>query len=689
MSVRTYLGDLRYNYSGVLANDCMPLGVAYMKAVMDRDDPQGSEINSRLFVYAANLTQAMKENPPDVLMLSNYVWNEALSHYFFRLAKKLNPGCLTVMGGPNISNEPERQIEYVRKRPWLDVYVLGEGDFLASEVVRRFGESGLDLRKFGAKGVPSAVFRDGDGGVSREATWARHKDVEELPSPWLTGIQDEFFDGKLAPMIETNRGCPFTCTFCVQGTSYYTKVHNFPVERMKEEIHYIAKKIKQHSPNMGTLRIADSNYGMFERDIDISAYIGQMQRDYGWPTFIDATTGKNRPDRIIKSVEQVSGALVLYQAVQSLDEDVLKKVKRQTIKLEGYKQLEIHMRGRGLRSVSDLILGLPGESLASHLRGLHTLLDSNIHQMHNFQAMMLRGSEMETLEVREMFKFDTRFRVLPKNFGVYEGEKVFDVEEIIVATDTLPFEDYITCRKWHLTSSVFWNDGWFADVVRFCRGFGIKNSEWWGQMLPAMENGSAPVRAFLDSFVGETKGELFPTREACIEFYSRAENFDKLQQGEIGDNLMYRYRALASFHLWDEVCATAMQATRELLASRGIPDRIANFDEFWADFSAYVRNQHASGFERDEILSSRRATLRYDIRGWLANEELGDPNAYRLPAPTEFEFALSEEGLHELDGALQTWTTHIKGLSKLVTRIKLDWQVRQCNPVASAVPAGA
>ena len=52
---------------------------------------------------------------------------------------------------------------------------------------------------------------------------------------------------------------------------------------------------------------------------------------------------------------------MLYQAVQSLDEDVLRKIKRETIKLEAYKALEVHMRGRGLRSVSDLILGLPGE----------------------------------------------------------------------------------------------------------------------------------------------------------------------------------------------------------------------------------------------------------------------------------------------------------------------------------------
>ena len=59
MVTKVFLGDLRYNYSGVLANDCMPLGVAYMKAVMDREDT-GREIESRLFVYAESLLDAIK-----------------------------------------------------------------------------------------------------------------------------------------------------------------------------------------------------------------------------------------------------------------------------------------------------------------------------------------------------------------------------------------------------------------------------------------------------------------------------------------------------------------------------------------------------------------------------------------------------------------------------------------------------
>src|ERR1700752_3887755 len=114
MRPTVYLADLRYNYSGVLANDCMPLGVAYMKAVMDRDLP---DVASRLFVYPDRLADGIRTRPPDVLMLTNYCWNERLSFHMARLAKQVRPGTLTVLGGPNISIEPERQTAFVRAHP--------------------------------------------------------------------------------------------------------------------------------------------------------------------------------------------------------------------------------------------------------------------------------------------------------------------------------------------------------------------------------------------------------------------------------------------------------------------------------------------------------------------------------------------------------------------------------------------
>src|SRR3954468_7039023 len=205
--IRVYLGDLRYNYSGAVANDCMPLGVAYMKAVMDRDLP---ELQSRLFVYPDRLIDAIKHAPPDVLMLTNYCWNERLSLHAMRLAKQRRPGTLTVLGGPNLPLEDERQLAYLAAHPEVAVYVRGEGDFLAAEIVRRFLDAGQSLARFGDGDVPSSVYRRSDGTIHLSAMWARHQAIDESPSPWLTGIQDEFFDGKLAPIIETNRGCPFT-----------------------------------------------------------------------------------------------------------------------------------------------------------------------------------------------------------------------------------------------------------------------------------------------------------------------------------------------------------------------------------------------------------------------------------------------------------------------------------------------
>jgi radical SAM superfamily enzyme YgiQ (UPF0313 family) len=662
----------------------MPLGVAYLKAVMDRDLP---EVQSRLFVYPDKLWSAIAENPPDVLMLSNYMWCEALSFQFAKLLKKHHPQSLVVMGGPNIPLEDERQIEYVRNHPEIDLYVLGEGDFLATEVARQWLDSGMDRKKFQLRDVPSSVLRRPDGSIEITRMWERHPVIDDIPSPWLTGIQDEFFDGRLAPLMETNRGCPFTCTFCVQGTRWYTKVHNFSAERIREEVFYVARKIRELSPSMGTLRIADSNYGMFERDIEISGYLGETQKEYSWPTYIDATTGKNRADRIIKSVEKVSGALVLYQAVQSLDEEVLKKVKRQTIKLEAYEQLQVHMRGRGMRSNSDLILGLPGETLDSHMAAIRKLLDAGVSQVTNFQLMLLKGSELETRSSRDMFEFESMFRVLPKNYGVYGGERVFDVEEIVVSTDTLSFEDYVKARKHALVSVAFWHDDNFLELVKFAEKCGVKRSDWLFAIAPSMEADQGVVKNYVNAFETETRGELFPTREACVEFYLKDENWERLVSSDIGDNLMHKYQAIACFRIWADICALAMAVTKRLILEKGVHEQMVDFDAFWEDLHRYMYHQHSHGNTVEEILAPARATLSFDIDRWIEEGMPLDNRPYRLDGPTEFTFSLPEEGYQGLSSALATWGSELKGLTKMMKRIRVMWLARQCRN-ATEVPGG-
>jgi radical SAM superfamily enzyme YgiQ (UPF0313 family) len=682
MDARVYLADLRHNFSGVLANDCMPLGVAYMKAVLDRDLPG---IESRLFAYPDRLQAALEAAPPDILMLSNYMWNESLSFHFAKVAKRLRPETLVVMGGPNIHLEADRQIAWCEAHPEIDVYALGEGDFLAREIVREFCAGGKSLRAFGAREVPSCLYRRPDGRVARNEMWDREARIEEIPSPWLSGVLDEFFDGKLAPLLETNRGCPFQCTFCVQGVRWYTKVHNFTKERIRAEIDYIGDRIQRMCPSMGFLRIADSNYGMFERDIEISGYVGEAQKKYGWPTYIDATTGKNRPERVIQSLEKANGAMVIYQAVQSLDETTLKNIKRSNISKEAYAEVMIHVRGRGLRSLSDLILALPGETLESHLAGIAQLIDAGTNEMHLFQAMMLKGSELETAESRTRYRFDSRFRVLPKNYGIYAGEQVLDCDEIVVATDTLSFEDYLEARRFALTFSIFFNNSWFEDAAGLACRFGVKPSEWMLQMRRMMERDDAgPVRRLLEEFVTETRNELFPSREACEAFYKQPENWKRLMAGEIGDNLMYKYRVLAAFFEWPAVCRVAMQGTRELLEARGADRAIVDFDRLWADFGTYVQHKHTHGTTREQLLAPTTTALHYDVAGWIAAGMPNDTTPFRLSAPREFVFALTPESARELDGLIQVWTLSLRGLTKGVTRMRTTALIRECRPAGDA-----
>ncbi len=155
MATSGYLADVRYNYAGVLANDYLPLGVAYMKEVMNRD--MIGDVNSSLFVYPDRPLDALRATPPDALMLSDYVWNESLSPHFAKLAKQLRPEMLVVMGGPNIVLEPERQIAYLRGQPNLDIVVLGEGDCLAGPPLLSSGRAGVHFARANFPGCHSTA----------------------------------------------------------------------------------------------------------------------------------------------------------------------------------------------------------------------------------------------------------------------------------------------------------------------------------------------------------------------------------------------------------------------------------------------------------------------------------------------------------------------------------------------------
>lgn len=670
---KIYIADLRHTLGDAISNSVMPLGIGYMKAVMDRDLP---EVESRVFAYPDELLEALKSEAPDVLMLSNYVWNERLSRYFSKVAKGIRQNTLIVAGGPNIPMETDRQIEVFDDWKEIDVYALGEGDFLATEIVKRFLDANKSIARFAKNGVPSSLYRS-EGEIILQAMWKKGLELGNIPSPWLTGVQDHHFDGKLIPLIETNRGCPFKCTFCVQGTDFYNRISHFVEDQVKEELTYIARRLKKVCPKMGALTIADPNFGMYKRDVDISEHIGTLQKNYGWPSFIDCSTGKNAPELVIKAIENTNGALQMLHAVQSMDDEALKSIKRSNIKLDTYEKVTKHLKDKGIRTYSQTILGLPKETLKTHLNGLHQLIDSNIDSFQNFQLILLKGSEIETKETRDKVGFKTKFRLAIRGFGTYGGENIFDIEEVVIETEHLSFDDYINARLHHLAYMLFWSQDWFNDLFLFAQNVGIKNSTCLDAITEAMKSDNGAINRFVLDFIEETKGELFSSPEECLSYCSEDKRFEKLVSGELGDNIMNKFRAIASFLAWPEVCNMVTKVVKRLILTQGSNNLDPEFECFWADLCQYLESRHACGQSVDEILSPVNCQLQYDISRWVADGHPMALSKYRLETAKSFLFKLSENGANESRDAIETWSTEIRGLTKVSRHLKVTSQVRQ------------
>jgi len=141
----------------------------------------------------------------------------------------------------------------------------------------------------------------------------RDRSIDDIPSPWLGGVLDEFFDGKLAPLLETNRGCPSSARSCVQGVRWYTKVHLLlegPRAR-RDRLHRAAHpaRVVRRWASCGSPTRTTACSSATSKSRATSAQRGSR---YGWPTYIDATTGKNRPERVIQSLEKANAGMVIY-----------------------------------------------------------------------------------------------------------------------------------------------------------------------------------------------------------------------------------------------------------------------------------------------------------------------------------------------------------------------------------------
>lgn len=672
--LRIFLADLTYDTIS-LSTEAFPLNVGYVASYCI--DRFGSSVDVTLFKYIEDLEKALLENPPDILGLSNYAWNHKIGLEMFRIFKERNPKGVTVWGGPNFPLDIISQEEFMKKYPEADAYVPVEGEIGFSGIVQRILDVGNtdDKTAILEKPIDGCITRGSDGKPQFSIPSIRIKSLDEIPSPYLNGLMDKFFDGKLSPMLQTNRGCPFSCSYCVDGNDIVRTVNQFSIKRVIEEVNYIAKHVPENTTSMF---ISDLNFGMMPRDLEICDAIAEVQKKYNFPKQIQATTGKNSKDRVIEAIKRLNGALRIWMSVQSMDQEVLANVRRDNISVDQMLALSPTIKEAELTTVAEVILGLPGESYQSHINTLRDLVHARMEDIQIYTCMMLNGAELNTPEQRQKWGLKTKFRMLPRDFvKLQNGKKVVEIEEVIVSTNTLSFEEYTELRL--LAFSIFvTNIGTIYDpIIKLLRENNIDVFELFFKTIKKLSCAPNNIQQLFDSCRKATINELFNSPEEIERHYQNDGNYQKLLDGEEGINVIQFHHALVVSKYAKDWTQYILDIAYELLQEKmQINDELNNQ---FKNISNYCYGLCHNLMGNDRMTTNPVYTFDYNVIRWLTDKDELPLIKFKLDSKITLSFRLTEEQYKIVQDKLEIFGNTFVGMGQVIKRIprKMLWR----NPV--------
>lgn len=368
---------------------------------------------------------------PDLVAFSSYVWNHEWNRALARAVKARWPRCLTLVGGVQVRDGSAAALAADE----FDLGVYGEGEGAFADVLEALAGGG-DLAS-----VPSLLWRREDGQVVANARRAEVP-LEEVPSPYLDGFFDEIAsDGRWSyqALQESNRGCPYSCTFCAWGAASLSKLRQFPAGRVVAEFEWMARH------NVDLLYSCDANFGILKRDLELTEALVRTKERFGRPLQFRAAFAKNSDDVVFDISRRLARAGMLKAttlALQSMDDRVLGLVKRKNVKYERLADLSARYEAAGIPTYAEVIVGLPGETLRSFVDGLDALLDAGQHDgVSVYLCLLLENTELASEESRRAHGIASAPLRAILYHGTPEPGAVEEVQETVVGTALMPAGD--------------------------------------------------------------------------------------------------------------------------------------------------------------------------------------------------------------------------------------------------------
>lgn len=376
---------------------------------------------------------------PALFLASCYVWNMRKNLAICREVRRRFPNVVIIVGGPHVPDVPT---SLFADEPCIDYAVHGEGERPFTRLLAALCSDERDLST-----IPGLTWRCGDVAVTNPGRDGLPKDID-LASPYLAGHFEDCVEearaARLEPIAlwETNRGCPYNCTFCDWGSATFSKIKQFRMDRLTSEIRWFADH------RIDSILCCDANFGILPRDIEITRALSTSRLLRGYPRKFVTNWAKNPrsnvPDmsRLLVASGLAAGTIL---AMQTATAKSLEYTRRANIPMSDYRKLAGALQERGVRVYTELILGLPGETLESWRNSLVEILATGIEDdLMTYECVVLPNSEMNLPAYRAAHGLQT----VTRPFLPGDVESV----EVVVGTAAMPPADWVAA--WRFTTMI-------------------------------------------------------------------------------------------------------------------------------------------------------------------------------------------------------------------------------------------
>jgi radical SAM superfamily enzyme YgiQ (UPF0313 family) len=592
----------------------------------------GDDINVSLYKSAEKFLEQAKQTPPDVVGMSVYMWNKSLSQYVAKRIREMFGDDVTIIiGGPSIDSDKEEQQNFLRDHfPMANGIVVNEGEISFSAVIKKI----LENRK--------TVFNEPIDGLSHfdgtNLIQGRPNpltmDLSTMGSPFLSGLMDEFMDGDYQPLIQTSRFCPYTCAFCVSGKNR-GKLRGYPIEQVKEELNYVSKKYADR-PYM-TMYLADENFGIMKRDIEIAEHIAKCKDDFGFPQSVKfyndkRFTGVSRTILEIMAKQTQMGVALALQTENPL---ALKASNRRNITDEEINSAIVWAKNLNLPVFTDLIFGLPYETRDSFVKTLNRTIERGFDDLNIINLILMDGVEMNRKDFRKKHNIKTKFRVIGTCYGNFDNNFVVENDEVVISSDTFSYEDYLEIRYLSFMFFTVYNLNFQKWFFHFVRHLGISPSDFFSSFVKPDRSKKWPEKYihFLDYLKTTAEAELFDTRE---EMEDAAKKIYEQNGNEVGESTRINYNVGARLNYLEKDWVKSVLLTHlNDLMKGNLSDENKNLASKLIDIS-FREQINLKKTDNVEPLN-----IDFDVINWKRNKFKDSLHNFKMPAK-EINFTIDK-----------------------------------------------